>query len=54
MSVERNERVVRFVQKIVEELTPAITEAVEKDASGHFRIEFAKGEYQRGRKDLPL
>ena len=54
MDSDKGKRVTEFLQRIVEALTPSVIEAVEKDASGKFQIEFHKGEYQRGRKDVPL
>lgn len=47
-----NGKVVKFLQKVVEKLTPVVTEAVERGSSGHFEIHFSKGEYSHGvRKD---
>ena len=54
MEVNQNDRVAKFLQKVVEKLTPAVVEAVQTDASGHFEIHFDKGEYRRARKDLTL
>ena len=45
--MEKNERVTRFLRKVVEKLTPAVIEAFEKDESGHFELHYDKGEFRR-------
>ena len=43
----QQEKVGDFLKSAVEKLKPAVTEAVKRDASGHFEVHYAHGKFQR-------
>ncbi len=49
---EQQDRVEKFIKEIVKSLTPAVIEAVQRGASGHFEVHYSGGSFTRAfRKD---
>lgn len=43
--VDRNQLVISFMQKMVESLTPFVTEEVARCGSGNFELHYTKGQF---------